>query len=206
MLDAFTVAFVAWFVTIDPPGLVPVWLALAGALPPERRARTANRAVLVAGSVLLVFALFGEAVLRTLGISLPAFRISGGLFLFLVALEMVFEHRSGRREETAGRTDAPDIAVFPLGIPLIAGPAAITTTILVSERFAGVTGGRPAVVAALLSVLALTWLGLRLAEHIRRLVPKGLAAVVSRVLGLLLGALAAQYVLDGVLQALGGRG
>ncbi len=204
MLDAFTVAFVAWFVTIDPLGLVPIWLALAGPLPPERRPAAANRAVLLAGAVLLLFALAGEAVLRALGISLPAFRVSGGIFLFLVALEMVFEHRPARREDAAGRGAGPDIAVFPLAIPLIAGPAAITTTILVSERFADVPGGRIGVVAALLGVLLLTWAGFRLAEHIRRVIPPGVVPVFSRVLGLLLGALAAQYVLDGIRTALSG--
>jgi len=203
VLDAFTVAFVAWFVTIDPLGLVPIWLALAGALPPGRRLATANRAVLIAGTVLLVFALAGEAVLRALGISLPAFRIAGGIFLFLVALEMVFEHRTGRREDTAGRAGVADIAVFPLAIPLIAGPAAITTTILLSDRFAGIPGGRIGIVAALFAVLLLTWAGFRLAEHIRRVIPPGIVPVFSRLLGLLLGALAVQYVLDGIGGALG---
>ncbi len=203
MLDAFTTALVAFFVTIDPLGLVPLCVALTAALPPVERRRTVDRALLVATAVLLVFALAGEATLRVLGISIPAFRIAGGIFLFLVALEMVFARRHERREGAAAdRRPAEDVAVFPLAIPLVAGPAAMTTAILVSERYAAVTGGRLAVLAALLAVLALTWLAFRLAQHLHGLVGGEPVAVLSRILGLLLGALATQYVIDGVREAM----
>ncbi len=201
MLDAFTTALVAFFVTIDPLGLVPLCVALTAAMPPGERRRTVDRALLVATVVLLLFALAGEATLRVLGISIPAFRIAGGIFLFLVALEMVFERRRERREGAAGRRRAEEVAVFPLAIPLVAGPAAMTSAILVGERYAAVTGGRLAVLAALLLVLALTWLAFRLAQHLHGLVGGEPVAVLSRILGLLLGALAAQYVIDGVREA-----
>ncbi len=204
MLDAFTTAFVAFFVTIDPLGLVPLCVALTAAMGPGERRRTVDRALLVATLVLVPFVLVGEAVLTVLGISMPAFRVAGGLFLFLVALEMVFERRQERRDQAAGRQRAEEVAVFPLGIPLVAGPAAMTTAILVSERYAAIEGGRLMVLAALLLVLAVTWIAFRLAQHLHGLLGREPVAVLSRVLGLLLGALAAQYVLDGLRAAFAG--
>lgn len=202
MLDAFTGAFVAFFVTIDPLGLVPIFMAVTRDLGPPERRRTAVRAVIIATVVLLLFAVFGESVLVGLGIGIPAFRIAGGLFLFLLALEMVFERRGPRRGGTAGQVaDEPhpgDLAVFPLAIPLIAGPAAITTTILVSSRHSEHLVFELAAFAAMLLVLALTWLAFRLADLLQRRLGPTVINVLSRLLGLLLGALAVQYVLDGL--------
>lgn len=202
MLEALWTALVALLVTVDPLGLVPIFVALTPGRDAAERAAIARRAVVLAGAVLLLFAVAGEAVLAWLGIGMPAFRVAGGLFLFLLALEMVFERRGPRRTGTAeGLADdrpGSDLAVFPLGIPLIAGPAAITTTILVADRLGRTVTGRLAVVAAVLATLALTWGALLVAGRLARAMGPTLIGVASRLLGLLLGALAAQYVLDGV--------
>lgn len=206
MLDAFTGAFVAFFVTVDPLGLVPIFMAVTRNLAAAERRRTAFRAVVLATLVLLLFAVFGESVLTGLGIGIPAFRIAGGLFLFLLALEMVFERRGTRRGGTAGQVaEEPhpgDLAVFPLAIPLIAGPAAITTTILVASRHSDRLAAEVAAFTAMLLVLALTWLAFRLGELLQRRLGPTVINVLSRLLGLLLGALAVQYVLDGLRGAL----
>jgi multiple antibiotic resistance protein len=206
VLEALWTAIVALLVTVDPLGLVPIFVALTPGADAAERAAIARRAVLLAGAVLLLFAVAGEAVLAWLGIGMPAFRVAGGLFLFLLALEMVFERRGPRRSGTAEdlADDRPggDLAVFPLGIPLIAGPAAITTTILVADRLGQTVTGRLAVVAAVLATLGVTWGALLVAGRLARATGPTLIGVASRLLGLLLGALAAQYVLDGVAEVL----
>ncbi len=202
MIEAFWTTLVALFVTVDPLGLVPIFVALTPGLDQALRAAIARRAVLLAGMVLALFALAGEAVLAWLGIGMPAFRVAGGLFLFLLALEMVFERRGPRRSGSAeGVADdrrGADLAVFPVGIPLIAGPAAITTTILVADRVGGTATGRLAVLLAVLVTMAVTWLALLAAGRLARVAGPTLIGVASRLFGLLLGALAAQYVLDGL--------
>ncbi|MCX8101298.1 MAG: MarC family protein [Geminicoccaceae bacterium] len=202
MLEPFWTALVALFVTVDPLGLVPIFVALAPRIGPAKRLALARRAVMLAAVVLALFAIAGEALLGWLGISIAAFRIAGGLFLFLLALEMVFERRTRRREDSAEgvveERPGSDIAVFPLGIPLIAGPAAITTTILLADRLGESASGRLALLLALAAVLAATWLALAAASRLDRLLGPTLIGVLSRLLGLLLGALAAQYVLDGL--------
>jgi multiple antibiotic resistance protein len=208
VLEALWTALVALLVTVDPLGLVPIFVALTPGMEQAERAALARRAVLLASLVLVLFALAGEAVLGWLGIGMPAFRVAGGLFLFLLALEMVFERRGRRRSDSAEGVadDRPvgDLAVFPIGIPLIAGPAAITTTILVADRFGDGPGGRLAVLVAVLATMAVTWAALLVAGRIARAMGPTLIGVASRLLGLLLGALAAQYVLDGLAQVFRG--
>ncbi len=205
MTDAFATILVAYFVTIDPLGLVPVFIAITPDASAAERRQIALRGVIIGGIVLLLFLIFGRSLLITLGISLPAFRVAGGLFLFVLAMEMVFERRGQRRSGTAGHIasepQASDIAVFPLGIPLIAGPAAITTTILAAERHAHSWAQLLSVVAALVLSLAATYLALLLANHIQRYLSPTMIGVISRLLGLLLGALAMQFVLDGLAKA-----
>ena len=132
MLEAFLNAFVAFFVTIDPLGLVPIFMVVIRHLSPAEQRQTATRAVLLAAFVLMLFTWLGEAALTGLGITIPAFRVAGGLFLYLLALEMVFERRGPRRRvsarQLAEKPHPGDLAVFPLRLPLIAGPAAITPT------------------------------------------------------------------------------
>jgi multiple antibiotic resistance protein len=202
----WTQAFVTFFVAIDPIGLVPLFIALArGRAAPDRR-QVALRGVLVGAAVLFVFALFGEATLTRLGIHLPAFRIAGGITLLLMALEMVFERRAQRRSSTAEtlHDERPneDLAVFPLAIPLIAGPAAITAVILQVSGRADDPAGKLAVCAALLAVLVITLLLLLASSAVGRWLSPTLTMIMSRVLGLLLAALAVEYILVGLKAAL----
>jgi multiple antibiotic resistance protein len=200
MTELFVSAFVTFFVVIDPPGCAPIYASLTtGATPPHRRAM-AIRAVLVAAMILVVFALFGEKLLGALGISLDSFRIAGGIMLFLIALEMVFEKRTQRREERAKEVmEAPveDVSIFPMAIPMIAGPGSIASTMLMMARSEGLTGSLM-VLGALGAILALTLVALLLAGPMMKLLGHRVETVVTRLLGVILAALAAQFVIDGI--------
>ncbi len=202
MAEIALTAFVTFFVTIDPVGLAPIFIALTQGADAGLRGRVARQGVLVGGAVLLVFAVLGNSVLQVIGIGLPAFRIAGGLMLLLLALEMVFERRLQRRGDTAEHArderQAESIGVFPLGIPLIAGPAAITAVLLQSSALAGRPGARLVTILAMLAVLAIVYLSLLLAGRLERVLGPTLIIVLSRVLGILLAALAVQFVIDGV--------
>ena len=201
MLKLFVSAFITLFVVLDPPGCAPIYAGLtAGASAAQRRAM-AVRACLIAGVILIVFALFGENLLGALHIELDSFRIAGGLMLFLIALDMVFEKRTQRREQRAeavkATAEVEDVSVFPMAMPMLAGPGAIATVMLLEGEAQGLQGSL-IVLAALVVVLALTLLALLAAAPLMKLVGAKVEAVVTRVLGVLLGALAAQYVIDGV--------
>jgi multiple antibiotic resistance protein len=206
--ELFLSAFVTLFVVIDPPGCAPIFASLTSGAPAAHRRAMAIRSVMVGAAILLIFALFGEALLGLLGISLAAFRVAGGIMLFLIAAEMVFEKRTQRREERAeeisrragGEADgsvSEDISVFPIGIPMIAGPGAIATVMLMMSRSHG-WGEGGIVLAALATALLLTLLALLAAGPLMRLVGRRIEAVVTRVLGVILAALAAQFVIDGL--------
>ena len=203
MTGDLVTAFVALFVVIDPIGLAPIFVALTLGADPAHRRAVAFRSCLIALGVLTLFGLVGEAVLEFVGISLPAFRIAGGILLFITALDMLFERRTKRRGEQQA---AEDPSVFPLAIPLIAGPGAIAAMILLTSRagadaaWIGAVHGVMAVVVGLVLVLFL------IAGRIERLLgPTGIV-VVTRLLGMLLAALSVQFVLDGLADvgALGG--
>jgi multiple antibiotic resistance protein len=205
MLKLFVSAFITLFVVLDPPGCAPIYAGLtAGASAAQRRAM-AVRACGIAGAILVVFALVGEDLLATLHIELDSFRIAGGLMLFLIALDMVFEKRTQRREQRAEAVKAQnvhgpeveDVSVFPMAMPMLAGPGAIATVMLLEGETKGLQGSL-VVLAALLVVLVLTLLALLAAGPLMKLVGAKVEAVVTRVLGVLLGALAAQYVIDGL--------
>ena len=207
MLDVALHAFTTLFVVIDPLGLVPLLLALTiGAEPAERR-RMALKGTLIATVILLGFALLGEPLLRLLGIGLPAFRTAGGVMLLLIAFEMVFERRTGRRSRAADelkQVGGPDdISVFPLAIPLLSGPGAITSIMLLMARHEGDIGAQATVIAVLLLVMALCVLIFLFVEPLERLLGPTLSHVISRLLGILLAALAVQYVFDGLRNAFG---
>jgi multiple antibiotic resistance protein len=204
MIELFVSSFITFFVVIDPPGCAPIFAGLtAGASTVHRRAM-AVRAVLVAAAILLGFALFGEGLLKALGISLHAFRIAGGIMLFLIALEMVFEKRTERREDRAEKIRADevtDISIFPMAMPMIAGPGSIASVMLLMSQNNGLE--RSAVVlAAMFANLAIMLLSLLAAGPLMRLVGAKIEAVISRLLGVLLAALAAQFVIDGIRAAL----
>ncbi|WP_380873717.1 UPF0056 inner membrane protein [Sphingomonas sp. DBB INV C78] len=200
MIELFVSAFVTFFVVIDPPGCAPIFASLtAGAAPAHRRAM-AIRAVLVAASILIVFALFGEDFLRALGVSLDAFRIAGGIMLFLIALEMVFEKRTQRREDRAEKVKqehVEDVSIFPMAIPMIAGPGSIASIMLAIGKTEGFAEGA-VVLGAMAAILALTLAALLAAGPLMRLVGQNVETVVTRLLGVILAALAAQFVINGI--------
>ncbi len=189
-------AFFTLFVVIDPIGLAPMFIALTKGMDDAARRAVAIRAVGIAAAILTLFALFGEAVLGFMGISMPAFRIAGGVLLFLTALDMLFERRTKRRQGQARAENDP--SVFPLATPLIAGPGAMATMILLTGKAAGdwvVIAEMLAVMAVVLAtVLAAFFVGARL----ERLLGETGINVVTRLLGMLLAALAVQFVLDGL--------
>ena len=198
MLDGLPHAFTTLFVIIDPVGLLPVFLALTAGMERPRRRRAALTGPGIAGCVLLLFALIGEPLLGLLGIGLPAFRIAGGLMLLWIAWEMVFERRNDRRSKTVESSGLEDVAVFPLAIPLLSGPGAITSIMLLMAERQGDLAAQAMVLLVMASVLALCVFMFLLAEPLERAMGPMLTGVVSRLLGILLAALAVQYVLDGI--------
>ena len=199
-------ALVTLLVVVDPVGLVPAFLAVTHERPDAFRRQVALRACLIAGAILVGAALIGDWLLRQLGITLPAFRVAGGLLLFAVAFEMVLGLRArheAKDAEQAIEEHSQDIAAFPLAIPLMAGPGAITATILL----AGQAAYRPAWLAVLLAVvvvvMAACLMAFLAAGRIGKLLGVTGSVVLSRLLGVILAALAVQYVVDGVRAAFG---
>ena len=190
-------AFVTLFVVIDPIGLTPIFIALTPGLTAQQRRAIAIRATVIAAGILFLFAFLGEQVLGFIGISMPAFRIAGGILLFLTALDMLFERRTKRREGQAEAEDVPDPSVFPIAIPLIAGPGAIASIILLTGEAEG-TVGMVSVLGVMVAVLLLAFLFFLSASVIERALGKTGIVVVTRLLGMLLAALSVQFVLDGI--------
>ena len=207
MIELFTTAFITFVVVIDPPGCAPIFASLTSGTEQAHRRKMAIRSSFVAWCILLFFALLGEPLLRTLGISLSAFRLAGGIMLFIIALEMVFEKRTERREERAkeieGTPEAEDISVFPMAIPMIAGPGSIATIMLLCARANGLVQGG-IVLAAMTAVIILTLIALLLAGPLMKLIGAKLEGMITRILGVILAALAVQFVLDGLERSLPG--
>lgn len=198
--DSLFNAFVTILVTINPPGLAPLFLVLTRGMNRHERLQVSIRASVIGFGVLALFALAGAAILGAFGITLPAFRVAGGLLLFYIAVEMVFE-----RNETTTSADTAitkdhirDIAAFPLAIPLLAGPGAISATVLLSSRMPG-AAGQISLLAIILICLLLTYLVFILAERIDGLLgATGRSGWPTRLLGVILAALAVQFVADGI--------
>ncbi|MFN3516438.1 MAG: MarC family protein [Novosphingobium sp.] len=200
MWELFLSAFVTLFVVIDPPGCAPIYAGLVKGASQRQAISMAVRATVIATLILLVFALFGEKLLGALHIELNSFRIAGGIMLFVIAMDMVFEKRTQRREERAERVredHVEDVAVFPMAMPMIAGPGSIATIMLLTARADG-TEQTLVVLAAMGAVLLLTLSALVAAVPLMKLLGARVEAVITRLLGVLLAALAAQYVIDGV--------
>lgn len=201
MLDLFLSAFVTLFVVIDPPGCAPIYAGLTSGATRAQARSMALRACAIALAILAGFALFGEQLLGALHIELDAFRIAGGIMLFLIALDMVFEKRTERREERAEKIRATpeveDVSVFPMAMPMLAGPGSIATMMLLMSRAEG-KEATLVVLGALLAVIVLSAAALIAAGPLMRLAGAKVEAVITRLLGVLLAALAAQYVIDGI--------
>lgn len=200
--EYFLSALTTLMVTVDPPGLAPIFLSLTlGMSGPERRS-VAIRATLIAGVIMLGFAFFGQPVLGALGIGFPAFRIAGGLLLFWIAFEMIFELR-GRRKNNVARTAIDEdhirnIAAFPLAIPLIAGPGTITATMLISGSARG-DGLKLGMLVAVVVLVSISCLAVFLvAERLSKALGVTGNVVLTRLLGVIMAALAVQFVIDGV--------
>ncbi len=203
--EIFLSAFVTLFVVIDPPGCAPIYAGLTKGASPQQARSMALRATFIAAIILLIFALFGEQLLEALHIELDSFRIAGGLMLFFIAFDMVFEKRTQRREERAEKIVAQsgagpeieDVSVFPMAMPMLAGPGAIAAIMLLMNEARGLPQSLE-VLAALAAVLVITAVALVAAGPLIRLLGDKVEAVITRLLGVLLAALAAQYVIDGL--------
>ncbi len=205
--DFLKAAFATMLVTIDPPGLAPVFIGLTLGMSKTDKREVALRAVLIAFAILAAFAFGGGALMEALSISIPAFRIAGGLLLFYIAFEMIFELRSQRERGLASDAVAIDhvsnVAAFPLAIPLMSGPGSITATILLAGRANGDWQMLAGLMAIIAVVMLLCYLAFRLSEQIARLLGTTGNLVLSRMLGVVLAALAVQFVVDGVLTLTG---
>ncbi|MFE0015567.1 MarC family protein [Mesorhizobium sp. NPDC059054] len=194
-------AFVTLLVTIDPPGLAPLFLAVTRGMNREQRSQVSVRASIIGFMVIALFAVAGASILSVFGITLPAFRVAGGFLLFFIAFEMVFERRQDRKEKSADVAITKDhihnIAAFPLAIPLIAGPGAISATVLLSSSFQGI-GGQLSLLGIILACLLITYLVFVLAERIDGILGQTGRSILTRLLGVILAALAVQFVADGI--------
>ena len=198
-LPTLMTAFSAMFVVIDPIGLAPLFIAMTQGMTQRDRLTIGGRACVVAIGLLLLFAFLGESLLTFIGISMPAFQIAGGVLLFLTALDMLFERRQARRQDNADDAMEPahDPSIFPLAIPLIAGPGAIATMILLTSQTDSALGFG-AIIGVMITVIAMVFAMFMLAGFLERLLGKTGINVVTRLLGMLLAALAVQFVLDGL--------
>jgi multiple antibiotic resistance protein len=200
MYEIFISSFVALFVIIDPPGVAPVFAGLTQDTPAKHQRTMAIKGVLIATLILIFFAFMGEDFLSLLGISIDALRVAGGLMLFIIALEMVFEKRQERKREAAEKMDDffEDVSVFPIAMPLLAGPGAITTVMLAVADSGSHTLAQLIVTAALIAVMLSTLIVLIAAGPVMKLFGPTVNAVTTRLLGIILAALATQFVLDGL--------
>jgi multiple antibiotic resistance protein len=199
-------ALVTLLVTLDPPGLAPIFLSVTRGMSALQRRQVAWRACIIAFLIMAFFGLAGDVVLKVLGVSLPAFRIAGGLLLFWIAFEMVFERRNSRKQHTAEVAITQDhiqnVAAFPLAIPLMAGPGALTAMMLLAGRTHGDTAQMGLLLGLTVLVILSCWITFLLALPISRLLGVTGNVVLTRLLGVILAALAVQFVLDGVRAAI----
>jgi len=201
LTELFISALVTFFVVIDPPGCAPIFASLTAGAPVAHRRAMAIRSTVVASLILLLFAAFGEQFLGAMGISLDAFRIAGGIMLFMIAIDMVFEKRTERRESRAEDVKAnpahDDISIFPMAIPMIAGPGSIASVMLLTARSNGIEQSLT-VLAALGVVMLVTLASLLAAGPLMKALGYKVEAMITRILGVVLAALAAQFVIDGI--------
>lgn len=198
-LSYYISAFFTMFVIIDPIALTPLFIALTHGMDKAHKLRIAIRACLIAIGLMTLFGLLGDKILHAIGISMPAFRISGGILLFVTALDMLFERRTQRREGQQADPDH-DPSVFPLATPLIAGPGAIASMILLIGQGGGDWGATFAVLGLMWAMMLVTFLFLLASPPLERLLGRTGTIVITRLLGMLLAALSVQFVIDGIRQ------
>lgn len=207
MLEFALTSFVTLFVIFDPVGNVPIFLAITPRATHAQRVRVALRGSLAAGAVLVLFGLVGEHLLNGLGITLPAFRIAGGILLLLLSIEMVFARQSGLRTTTTGETEEAshraDVAIFPLAVPLLAGPGAMASILLLMGQAGPGVVSKAVVLVVLIAVLAATFAILAAGGRILGYIGVTGINVLTRVFGIVLAALAVQYMIDGVRAVVG---
>ncbi len=207
-LALLSAVFVTFFVVIDPIGVTPIFAGLTQGTSAAHRRKMAIKSVLIATIILLGFAYGGEWLLSALGVSLDAFRAAGGVLLFLLALDMIFEKRTERREERAGKLSSEaerageDISVFPMAIPMVAGPGAIASAMLFMSGASGDGVAQGVILAAMGANLLVCLVLFLLAGPLMRLMGDTVAAMITRILGVILAALAAQFIFDGISGAL----
>lgn len=201
MQNSWLHAFITLLVTVDPPGLIPIFLGLTYSMNRQEKHQTALIAAFIAFGILTLFALGGLQILATLGVSLGAFRIAGGILLFFIAFEMIFEKRAERKEKTAEaavtRDHIRNIAAFPLAIPLIAGPGTISATILMASNNHGFNDALITLLVLLITII-IAYLFMLLAAPFEKLLGNTGRSIVTRLFGVLLAALAIQFVADGI--------
>src|SRR5919106_4247894 len=204
MIELFGSALATFLGIIAPPGCAPIFASLTREATAAHRRAMALRSALIAWAILMFFALLGRPMLEALGISLASFRIAGGILLFFIAFDMIFERRTARREMRAqsieGTPEAEDISVFPMAIPMIAGPGSIASAMLWVSR-ADTSLETAIVLAAITAVMLLTIVTLLAAGPLMRLIGEKIEAVITRILGVILAALATQFIVDGLKQS-----
>ncbi len=209
MVDQFISVVVVLFFIINPIGLIPVFVALTADTPDTFKRRMAIKGVFIGTIILLMFAIIGESILSSLGISLPVFRTGGGVILLITALNMVFEKRHQRNIKAAednqpeidlDEESLEDVSVFPIATLFLSGPGAITTTMLLMETHGSQMGGQFLVLGSITLVMLITLVALLLANELAKFLPEVITVVISRILGLLLVALAVQFIFDGIKQ------
>ncbi len=202
MLDIFLPAFVTLFVTVDPVSIIPIFVSLTLGASRAQKIRMALMGCLIATALLLLFGLFGQALLDNFGITLPAFRVAGGILLFLIALEMLFSKRNERKsksaEEIHDHYEPDDISVFPLAIPLLCGPGAIASIMLLTADQSGNAAGQAVVLGAGVAVMLIGAVLLVLAARFQHFIPQTVSNIITRLLGMLLAALSVQFIFDGL--------
>ncbi len=200
MISTFAIALPAVLFIVDPIGVVPLFVAMTAGDSPEKCKRMARRATLAATFLLVFFALFGHVIFRVFGVTLPAFRVAGGLLLLLTSLDMLRARPAATRtspEETKEGTEREDIALVPLAMPLLAGPGAIATVMVLMAEHGKTFGGAVVILASILLTGLATWFVISSAKHIKKALGHSGIMVLERVFGLILAAIAVQFVFDG---------
>ena len=198
MLEVFIQAFVLYFVVIDPIGNTPIFMSITQTQNEREKYQIAIEAVIIATIILILFSIIGQFILSYLNVSLESFRIAGGIILFLIALEMLFNKRQERKEQILDKTKNK-LSIFPLAIPILAGPAAITSTIVIATNHQGDLISQSVSLLGLIAVMVITLIFFLLLAKSDKFINKNITNIISRVIAIILAALSIQYIIDGLL-------